>query len=309
MEELFDSLAKQTDRDFEVMVTEGTCQRSCKSVCERYADRLNIRYVEKDTGRSQRRNLGMQMASGDYFLLFDSDCILPPAYIATLRDELKREYVDCYGGPDSADASFSTMQKAVNFAMTSLLTTGGIRGKMKDVRKYVPRSFNMGFSRAVFEKTGGYLDMIGEDTDLSMRIKEAGFSVRLIPAAYVYHKRRVTLKSFFHQVNTFGKARILLSQRHPGSLKLTHLFPACFVIGHIGLLLLAMLWHWAWLLPIGAYIVMLFVASLAENKDLKVAGLSILTSYIQLSGYGLGLIEESITHKASKQAAETMYRQ
>ncbi len=309
MDELLESLSLQTDRDFEVVVMEGKGGRSCKEVTKRYEDRILIEYQEEDTGRSSRRNKGMEIARGNYFLFFDSDCILPRTYIATLRKALRENYADCFGGPDAAMNNFSVLQRAVNYSMTSFLTTGGIRGGMKDENRFLPRAFNMGFSREVYEKTEGFKEMIGEDVDLSMRIREAGFSVRLIKEAFVYHKRRVTLSSFYRQVNTFGKARVLLSKLHKGSLKLTHLFPAAFVLGHIALLLLAILHSPWWLLPIGVYVAALCIESGIRNKDVQVALLSPLTAYIQLTGYGMGFIEELLTGKASKQAAENLYRQ
>lgn len=309
MDELLDSLSRQTDKGFDVMVMEGVCERSCKSVCDKYCDRVEIHYISDNTGRSARRNRGMRESGGDYFMLFDSDVTLPENYIATVRKALDEEYVDCYGGPDSANETFTDLQLAINYSMTSMMTTGGIRGGMKDVYKYQPRAFNMGFSREVFEKTGGYLDMIGEDVDLSMRIREAGFKVKLIHDAVVYHKRRITLKGFFKQTNTFGKARILLTSRHKGSLKLTHLMPSIFVVGNIFLVVLAIVWRWWCIIPLLLYVVGLFAESLIKNKKTSVAWLSIATAYAQLFGYGLGFIEELITHKASNAAAETLYRQ
>ena len=309
MDEFLESLVLQTDKDFEVMVMEGKCEHSCKSVCDKYCDRLNIKFYEDNSGRSERRNLGMQLSLGNYFLLFDSDCILPKDYIAIVRKVLTDDYIDCFGGPDRADDTFSDMQLAINYSMTSIMTTGGIRGGMKALDKFLPRSFNMGLSREVFDVTRGYLDMIGEDTDLSMRIKEAGFKTRLIKEAFVYHKRRINLKGFYRQTNTFGKARVLLSTRHPGSLKIMHLFPSCFAVGNLGLLVLAIFCGWYWLLPIGLYVSMIFIESLIKNKSIKVALLSICTSYAQLCGYGFGYIEEFIIRKASKKSAETLYRQ
>lgn len=310
MEEFLESLVLQTDKAFEVVVMEGRCEYSCKSVCDKYSDILDIKFYENNSGRSERRNLGMQLASGNYFLLFDSDCILPKDYISIVRKALTDDYLDCFGGPDNADDSFTDLQLAINYSMTSIMTTGGIRGGMKALDKFLPRSFNMGMSREVLEKTGGYLDMIGEDTDLSMRIKEAGFKTRLIKDAFVYHKRRINLKGFYRQTNTFGKARVLLSLRHHGSLKIMHLFPSCFAVGNIVLFALAVVTcsFW-WLFPIVLYVLMIFLESLIKNKSIKVALLSICTSYAQLCGYGFGYIEEFITRKASKKSAEMLYRQ
>ena len=152
--------------------------------------------------------------------------------------------------------------------------------------------------------------MIGEDVDLSLRIKEGGFSIALIPEAIVVHKRRLTLSRFYKQVNTFGKARVLLTKLHPNSFKIMHLFPSCFTLGNILLLLIALFTQSLyWLLPIGIYVIAIFCESLIKNRSIKVALLSVLTSYIQLFGYGLGFLQEAITGKASKQSAELLYRQ
>lgn len=308
IEEFLDSMSRQTDKEFEIIIMEGVGGRSCEIVCKKYKNILDIKFYKQDSGRSARRNEGMRKASYDYFLLFDSDCIIPPYYISRLREALNNHYVDCYGGGDMGDDSFTVLQKAVNYAMTSMMTTGGIRGGMKQVRKFLPRAFNMGFSREVFEKTGGYKEIIGEDVDLSMRIKEAGFSVELIKELEVIHKRRLTLKKFFKQVNTFGKARILLTKLHPGSLKIMHLFPSCFVLGHILILALG-LYSPYFLLPMVFYMFCLFTESLIRNKSVAVAALSVLTSYIQLCGYGIGFIQELISAEARRKNAEELYRQ
>jgi len=316
VKELLDSLTRQTDKDFEVLIIEDGSTLKCDDVCKQYEDKLNLHYYFKpNSGRSETRNYGMDRASGNYFVIFDSDCIMPPEYVEVVKQYLKSDYVDCYGGPDGADSSFNDMQKAISYSMTSFLTTGGIRGATKNVNKFSPRSFNMGISKEVYEKVGGYKNMIGEDIDMSFRIKEAGFQTRLFPKAHVYHKRRVDLKKFFRQVSTFGRARILLNTMHPGTLKLVHLLPACFVIGHILLVLFAILslilgwsYWWIWLVPIGVYIIAIFMESLVKNKSIKIAFLSIAACYTQLFGYGTGFIDEFITRKASKKTQEELYK-
>ncbi len=314
--ELLESLSKQTDKDFEVLIIEDGSSLRCEDVCKQYEGKLDIHYYFKpNSGRSETRNYGMDRASGNYFIIFDSDCIMPSEYIETVKRYLNEDYVDCYGGPDAADSSFNDMQKAISYAMTSMLTTGGIRGATKNVNKFSPRSFNMGVSKEVYEKIGGYKNMIGEDIDLSFRIKEAGFKTRLFPEARVFHKRRVDLKKFFRQVNTFGKARILLNTLHPGTLKLVHMLPACFVIGNIFLVLGAIIslicrwtYWWIWLLPIAVYVLAIFVESYIRNKKLKIALMSIAACYSQLFGYGTGFINEFITRKASKKNQEELYK-
>lgn len=306
--ELLKSLTKQTDKGFEVLVIEDGSTVPCEDICKQYADKLDLHYyIKPNSGRSETRNYGIERATGSWFIIYDSDVIVPPHYIATVRAELAKNPVDCYGGPDAADDSFSDVQKAINYSMTSIMTTGGIRGATKNKEKFSPRSFNMGISRKCFETVGGYKNMIGEDIDLSIRIKAAGFKTTLIPDAYVYHKRRVDLRKFFRQVNTFGKGRVLLGELHPGSLKLVHLMPAAFVIGNIALVLLAFWSPW-FLLPMGVYILGLFTESLIKNKSLKIALLSIVAAYMQLFGYGTGFLGECITHKARKAKQEELYK-
>lgn len=316
VDELLQSLTRQTDKGFEVLIIEDGSSVPCEEVCRKYADCLDLHYYFKpNSGRSETRNYGIERATGDWFIIYDSDIIVPPQYIATVRSELAKHPVDCYGGPDAADNSFSDVQKAINYSMTSFMTTGGVRGGTKNKKKFSPRSFNMGISRRCFEKVGGYKNMIGEDIDLSIRIQQAGFETTLIPEAYVYHKRRVDLKKFFRQVNTFGRGRVLLAEMHPGSLKLVYMLPALFVIGHIVLLLAALalaFYDWRWALaalsPLALYVIGIFCESLIKNRSLKIAFLSVATAYIQTFGYGLGFLGECITHKARKAKQEELYK-
>lgn len=288
--ELLESLSLQTCKDFEVVIVEDGSTISCDQVVKSYESQLAIRYfVKPNSGRSHTRNYGMQRAVGKYLLFFDSDCIIPPGYFEQINKDLKETHADCFGGPDRAHSSFTPLQKAISYSMTSFLTTGGIRGSKRGMEKFVPRTFNMGFSKEVYEKVGGFKDMFGEDIDLSTRIKDARFTVFLFPDAYVYHKRRVSLKSFFKQVHVFGMARVDLFLLHPESLKLVHLLPAVFVFGALFLVASSLICLWA-LLPLGLYILALFVESSICNKSLPIALLSIVTSFIQLGGYGIGFI-------------------
>ena len=243
--ELLESLVGQTCKDFELLLVEDGSTRRCDEVAGEYSDRLTIRYFYKEnSGRSLTRNYGMERAEGRYLVFFDSDCIIPPSYFETVRRRLEETYVDCYGGPDAAHRSFSRLQKAINYAMTSFFTTGGIRGGKGSMEKFTPRTFNMGFSKEVYNRVGGFADMFGEDIDLSLRIRDAGFTTALFRDAYVYHKRRVSFRSFYRQVYVFGMARVDLYLLHPESLKLVHLLPACFVLGTAALVVGSFFWPW-----------------------------------------------------------------
>jgi len=311
MTELLESLTLQTFKDFEILILEDNSPMKSDEVAKRYKDRLDIHYFFiPGTDRSYRRNYGMQQAKGAYFILFDSDCVIPEDYLETVEASLLINPADCFGGPDNADDSFSDMQKAVNYSMTSFFTTGGIRGGSKQMEKFNPRSFNMGISRKAFEMTGGFRPMIGEDIDFSLRVREAGMETKLYRDAFVYHKRRVNISKFFKQTNTFGKARVVLTKAHPGSLKLVHLLPVAFVFGHLFIVFLAIVWTPFWLLLIVFYMLLLFLDSLRKNNSLPIAFMSVVAAYAQLFGYGLGFLEEALKCRSPKRnkSQETLYK-
>jgi glycosyltransferase involved in cell wall biosynthesis len=291
-EELIRSLSHQTHKGFEVVVVEDGSTLSCEAVVEKFRDRLNISYFFKEnSGPGQSRNYGFERTKSDYAIFLDSDCILPEDYFKTVEDALEANYTDAFGGPDRAHADFTKFQKAINFSMTSFLTTGGIRGGNEKMGKFHPRSFNMGFSKKVFEATGGFSNMrFGEDVDLSIRILDKGFQTRLIREAYVFHKRRTTLRQFFKQVYNSGIARINLYKRHPGTLKMVHAAPALFTLG-IAMLAVLSLTVSAWFtLPVLFHMLLLFISAAVKNRSVPIGLLAVLTSYTQLFGYGCGFL-------------------
>ncbi len=292
VDDLLKSLAAQTCKDFEVMIVEDGSTMPCGDVVKKYAGAIDVHYHYKaNEGRSIARNYGIERASGDYFVFFDSDCVIPPDYFATLREALRRHYVPCFGGPDAASSDFTLVQKAISFSMTAFLTTGGIRGGKVQLEKFVPRSFNMGYSRQVWEKVGGFREMFSEDIDMSTRIRKAGFEISLIREAFVYHKRRTSLSKFARQTYVFGMSRITLKLLYPDSLKLVHCLPAVFVLGCLTLVVLSALWHWWAILPLALYVVLLWISALWSTRSLVISLLAIVTSFVQLGAYGVGFIQ------------------
>ena len=305
VKELLDSLKAQTVKPFELLIIEDGSKERCDHLLDHYRSFFTIHYYYKEnSGRSETRNYGMQRATGDYLLFFDSDVILPPTYFETLEAEMTAEYADCFGGPDAADSSFSDMQKAVSHAMTSFWTTGGIRGGKAVMEKFCPRTFNMGFSKKVYETVGDFKDMMGEDIDLSIRIRNADFKIRLIRPVFVYHKRRIDMSRFFKQVNNFGQARIWLQILHPGSLKIVHTAPALLLVLGVALLIAAIFCPWLLLLPL-LYALLIFFDSLFKNKSLKVALLSVAAAAVQIAGYGTGFLKALWFKMILKQPLET----
>lgn len=308
--ELLQSLVdQQFHEDFEVMIVEDGSTERATNVVNKFQDSLKISYyVKENSGPGASRNYGMQRAKGNYFLILDSDCILPQSYLSEVQAELQKEFVHCFGGPDTADDSFTSIQKAINHVMTSVLTTGGIRGNKKSIGRFQPRSFNMGISKEAFEKTGGFGQIHpGEDPDLTFRIWKAGYATRLFPKAYVFHKRRINWNKFYAQVNKFGMVRPILNKWHPETAKLTYWLPSLFMVGLVLSLVLALVHFWYPLGLLGAYFMVLFFDSLVKNKSLKVAMLTIFAAVLQFIGYGAGFIKSTILLNFSNKKAADLF--
>lgn len=299
VDELLRSLSEQTMRDFEVIIVEDGSTEPCRETVEKYADRLPVKYYYKSNeGRSIARNYGIEHSSGKWLIFFDSDCLIPADYFATLDARLSSaEYagIDCFGGPDATHESFTPVQKAIGFAMTSFLTTGGIRGGKVQMEKFVPRSFNMGYTRRVYDKVGGFREMFSEDIDMSTRIRQGGFSCALIRPAYVYHKRRVDLHKFWHQVHVFGMSRITLKLLYPGSLKIVHTLPAVALMLALAMIVLAISVSPWWLVPFGIYALALLIAATIQSGSLMVGMLAVPAAAVQIAGYGSGFIRAYFT--------------
>ena len=292
VDELLESLTQQTIKDFEVVIVEDGSIRPCKDVCEQYANILDLHYYAKEnSGPGQSRNYGAERASGEYVIILDSDVVLPAGYLKAIDESLQQHPCEAFGGPDATHPSFTPVQKAISYSMTSFFTTGGIRGGKAKLDKFYPRSFNMGIRRDIYLQLGGFSRMrFGEDIDFSYRIVEAGHMPRLFPDAWVWHKRRTDFRKFFRQVYNSGIARINLEKRHPGTMKLVHLLPTVFTLGVMGLLLITLLWPIA-CVPIIFYSVLICLDSSLKNRSLWVGMLSIPAAFVQLMGYGLGFIE------------------
>lgn len=291
--ELLDSLSKQKFTDnFEVLIIEDGSTNSSEEIVKNYSDQLDVKYFFKEnSGAGASRNFGMQKASGNYFIILDSDVIVPSGYLSIVKNTLEKNYTDAFGGPDAAHKSFTVTQKAINYSMTSFLTTGGIRGKKKGVGKFQLRSFNLGMSKKAFEDTKGFSKMkTGEDIDFTFRLWEKGFTSQLIEDAFVYHKRRTSIKQFFKQTYSFGTARPILNRKYPQSKKLTFWFPSLFILGLDLSILLALFGFLTLISFYYLYFLVLLIDSSLKN-GIRVGVLSVITTLTQFFGYGLGFLE------------------
>lgn len=297
IKELLETLTVQTYKQFEVLVIEDGSVNDAEEIVKSFADQLDVRYFKKQNeGQGFTRNYGFERAKGDYFIIFDSDCLIPENYLQIVNDSLNTNWLDAYGGPDASHPSFTAVQKAISYSMTSPFTTGGIRGNKKGIGQFHPRSFNMGVSRKVWETVGGFIiTRSAEDLEYSIRIHSAGFKIGLIPDAKVYHKRRTNFLQFYKQIHFFGRARINLYKFFPNELKLVHFFPAVFTLG-VFFSIVANIFRWPIVelcnFVLIAFVLLVFFHSWWKNKSAKVAFLSIIAAYIQLIAYGLGFMQD-----------------
>jgi glycosyltransferase involved in cell wall biosynthesis len=295
--ELLESLTRQTYTHFEVIIVEDGSRRTCQEIVQSFETSLSIRYFYKEnSGQGFSRNYGFALATGDYLVVFDSDCLIPEHYFEAVENHLNADPLDAYGGPDRAHPDFTPVQKAISYSMTSFFTTGGIRGNKRHVGVFHPRSFNMGISQRVYQETGGYIiTRMGEDIEFSIRIINQGFRTGLIQEAYVYHKRRTDLAQFFRQLHFFGRARINIQRFFPKELKAIHTIPALFTLFCIGLPLIALfspgLFAAGFCLLL-LYSLLVLIDASWQNHSLKVGILSVAAVFVQMFGYGIGFLTE-----------------
>ena len=309
IQELLESFTQlKGNYDYNICIVEDGSSISSEKVIERYADQLDISYYfKKNSGPGDSRNYGMARAEGNYFIILDSDVLLPENYLQVVTKSLAENYTDCFGGPDAAHASFSKLQKAINFAMTSFLTTGGIRGG-KDSEKFQPRSFNMGISKKAFEDSGGFgIIHPGEDPDLSLRLLDLGFKSKLIKDACVYHKRRISWTKFYQQVYKFGMVRPILNTWHPKSERFIYWLPTLFSIGFV-ISILLFFFQIKWLLYIYiVYTILAFILAVISLKSLIISVLAVMAIFVQFFGYGYGFLKSTLAIKLLKENPEKRF--
>ncbi|SFD48504.1 Glycosyltransferase, catalytic subunit of cellulose synthase and poly-beta-1,6-N-acetylglucosamine synthase [Algibacter lectus] len=309
-QELLESfVGLKTDTNFEIVIVEDGSTLSSKSIVDAFKNKLDISYYFKEnSGPGDSRNYGMQRAKGNYFIILDSDCILPQQYLSEVEKGLEANYVDCFGGPDAAHQSFTNLQKAINFSMTSFITTGGIRGNKKSVDTFQPRSFNMGLSKVAFLASSGFGRIHpGEDPDLSIRLWNLGFKTTLIPEAFVYHKRRISWSNFYKQVNKFGMVRPILNSWHPSTKKITYWFPTLFCLGFVFAVLLFLININLGLIAYSLYFGVAFLLALISTKNIVVSILAIPAIIIQFFGYGYGFLKSTIAVSVLNKDPETHF--
>lgn len=308
--ELLTSFVTQTYAgNYEIVIIEDGSTISSKNEIETFNEQLNITYLEKpNSGPGDSRNYGMKKAKGDYFIILDSDCVLPPEYLKKVDDSLQKDFIHCFGGPDAAHESFSVIQKAINYTMTSFFTTGGIRGSKKAVGKFQPRSFNMGISKELFLLTKGFGTIHpGEDPDLTLRIWAHGYKTKLITEAFVYHKRRINWNKFYIQVKKFGMVRPILNMWHPKSRKITYWFPSLFLLGMLcalSMLFIGVMWP---IYFVGLYFLIVLIDATIKSKSIVVGFLSLIALLIQFTGYGFGFLKSTILINFSSKKPEELF--
>ncbi len=293
VDELLQSLKEQTFKNFEIVLIEDGSSEKCDGIVAKYKDDLDIKYHYKEnSGPGDSRNIGMEKGQGEYLIFFDSDCIIPPDYFENVEQSLTDTPLDAFGGPDSAHESFSNIQKAINYSMTSIITTGGVRGKKNKLDKYQPRSFNMGIKKEVYQKVGGFSDIHpGEDPDLSYRIMDAGYKVGLIEEAYVYHKRRIDFSKFAKQVYKFGVVRVILIKWYPEKFKPTYLLPTLFLLFSVISIILGAVVTPLFLIPLACFPVIVFTDAILQTKHIGISIMAIYASFIQMYCYGWGFLK------------------
>ena len=89
IDDLLNSLTRQTYVHFEVIVVDDGSSIPCESIVNAYNDRLRIRYFYiENSGPGLARNQGVRYAEGEIVIVLDSDCIVPASYLEQVHESL-----------------------------------------------------------------------------------------------------------------------------------------------------------------------------------------------------------------------------
>ena len=294
--ELLGSLEKQTleKEKFEVIIVDDGSTDNTESYIAEMIEKgtLNLSFYKQDhNGPGPARNNGMEHAAGEYYVFVDSDCIADENWLQAYDVTLTKK-VAGFGGPDKVRQDFSPLQKAIDYSMTSFITTGGIRGSSKKkISKYYPRSFNMGVHADVVKTIGGFGTLRhGQDIEFTHRIRSQGETVKVMDAV-VYHKRRTSLWRFYKQVYNWGVARINLYKIDKGMLEPIHFFPFIGTSFILAFLICLILWPsvlWPFFLAGIAILLLMAIHGVIKYRDFRVFAFIPFVVPIQILGYGFG---------------------
>ena len=304
---------------YEVIIADDGSTDTTAELVKKFQDKKSFTLTycsQQNKGLGAARNLGMENAAGDFFVFVDSDVTVPPHWLNEIDLGLSREKADAFGGPDTYLDSFPALLKAINYSMTSFITTGGLRGKKgRKLAKFYPRSFNMGLSRKLQEKIGGFGNLRhGQDIEYSSRIIRSGAKVFFAEKAFVFHKRRTNLRRFLRQVFNWGIARINLYQIDPSMFEPLHAAPAAALILVLTVSAAAVFSPlFFWLFKIGlvsGLLVLLFSMADAaiKYKQLKPSFYLPLVIPIQVFAYGAGFIYNFIRRAVFKKDVKTGFK-
>ena len=147
LKETFESIKKQTCRDFEYVVVDGNSNDGSKEVIEEYQECISKWVSEPDTGIYNAMNKGAKMSSGEYMLFLNSGDFLHSDNVIDklLNEQFDEDIVCC--------SMFSFNEKSNHLCLppknVSLYTfIGG--GSMLHPSTLIKRS--------IFDKVGGYIE-------------------------------------------------------------------------------------------------------------------------------------------------------
>ena len=303
IEELIGSITRlKFDRErFELVIVDDGSTDHTLNLLEKYKNEIGdnlVYFTQKNQGPGAARNTGMSKAKGDFFIFVDSDCTVPENWLTEIDISAQANRADAFGGADTYSDDFSPLLKAINYSMTSFITTGGLRGKKgKKLAKFYPRSFNMGLTRQLWEKIGGFGSLRhGQDIEFSNRILKSGAVVVFVEKASVFHKRRTNIRRFYKQVFNWGVARINLYKIDNTMLEPLHALPALITLLTILTIILSLVFSPLRILVYAGLILALIILGVSMldairmYKQLKPALLLPLIMPAQIFGYGLGFI-------------------
>lgn len=254
---LFNSLKKQTFRDFRVILVDNASKDNSLSLAKELCPSAEIIKSDKNLGFGQGNNLGIKWALDngfDYVILLNQDTIVQPNFLEAGLKALENKQIGLaspkilYNQTNKiwwvGSRLFSKKQIALkpSFKISEHIAKqeedqGGLYEKTKEVDLITGCAL---FARADFWKTVGLFDPkfthYSEDADLSLRAKKASYKTIYFPTTTVFHdiplsdNSKKDFKSLWFKGKNYLKGIYLILKKHfPFWLRLIWLIKLPFV--------------------------------------------------------------------------------
>lgn len=258
-------------------------------------------------GAAAALNEGIADATGDVIVRVDGHCVPRTDYVRRSIAHLDEDLVGVVGGVwEVAPGSQSAVGRAIAFALTHRLATGGARYRHPDHADHVVHVDTVpfgSFKKSLWQMVGGYDERrtVNEDYVLNYQARRAGRLVLLDPSIRSTYFARDTFGGLARQYFRYGWVKASMLKHYPGAIRWRQIVPGAFtgaliILGIVGTIAPAARWLLAALLATYAAVLLAAATQLSwRTRDFLHIPLYALSFAIIHLAWGFGAAVNIIT--------------